>query len=320
MLKSYYFSFKGQGSTFCIGKNCLIIHHGGEKRRFSWWECCPKVSWFSIFFICYQYYFLEQKVSASMVGIRTLPSRFHDKTGNRHNANPVTDEDLDSQKEPTDKDLEFKTPWKTKRKLDIINPTKFFPLWIKLLLSGDQLDIEENIHQTDTTLASVSMLFHFYSITTLLSSYVFPYTALHVIAIDTSTTPRHQPLYSPWNKTHRTSISRLYNIYFWDITSMHFNFPGSFVTSLHVGPFPNAVHVFYGGVFAASVSNIKKTKSSVWNTVEYTLSRGDNIQEGIIWSDHGVCFCRRHFCSYKQIPWSNATNVFSPQITIVTVW
>lgn len=61
---------------------------------------------------------------------------------------------------------------------------------------------------------------------------------------------------------------------------MHFNFLGSFVTSLHVGPFPNVVHVCYGGVFAASVSNIKKTKSSVWNTVENILSRGDNIQEG----------------------------------------
>ena len=55
---------------------------------------------------------------------------------------------------------------------------------------------------------------------------------------------------------------------------------GSFVNSLHVGPFSNAVQICYGGVFAASVSNIKKTKSSVWNTVEKILSHGDNIQEG----------------------------------------
>jgi len=55
---------------------------------------------------------------------------------------------------------------------------------------------------------------------------------------------------------------------------------GSFVNSLDVGSFPNAVQVCYGGVFAASVSNIKKTNSSVWNTVEKILSRGNNIQEG----------------------------------------
>jgi len=51
----------------------------------------------------------------------------------------------------------------------------------------------------------------------------------------------------------------------------------SFVNSLDAGPFPNAVQVCYGGVFAASVSNIKKTKSSSWNTGEKILSRGNNI-------------------------------------------
>ena len=55
---------------------------------------------------------------------------------------------------------------------------------------------------------------------------------------------------------------------------------GSFVNSLHVDPFPNVVHVCYCGVFAASVSNLKKTKSFCWNIAEEILTRGDNIEEG----------------------------------------
>jgi hypothetical protein len=35
-----------------------------------------------------------------------------------------------------------------------------------------------------------------------------------------------------------------------------------------------------GGIFAASVKNIKKRKMEVWRAAERSLSRGDNIQEG----------------------------------------
>lgn len=54
----------------------------------------------------------------------------------------------------------------------------------------------------------------------------------------------------------------------------------SFVDKLDIGPLPKVVQVCYGGVFAASVSSIRKTKASVWKTSENILSRGDNIQEG----------------------------------------
>lgn len=40
------------------------------------------------------------------------------------------------------------------------------------------------------------------------------------------------------------------------------------------------VPLCYGGVFAASVSNIKRQDSSVWQKLETILSRGDNIEEG----------------------------------------
>jgi hypothetical protein len=40
------------------------------------------------------------------------------------------------------------------------------------------------------------------------------------------------------------------------------------------------VQVCYGGVFAASVKNIKKRKMEVWRAAEESLSRGNNIQEG----------------------------------------
>ena len=60
-----------------------------------------------------------------------------------------------------------------------------------------------------------------------------------------------------------------------DITDL-----GSFINILDPGPLPELVQVCYGGIFAASVSNIRKTKSSTWETAEKILSRGDNIVEG----------------------------------------
>ena len=55
---------------------------------------------------------------------------------------------------------------------------------------------------------------------------------------------------------------------------------GSFMKILDPGPLPELVQVCYGGVFAASLSNIRKIKSSTWETAEKILSRGDNIVEG----------------------------------------
>ena len=55
---------------------------------------------------------------------------------------------------------------------------------------------------------------------------------------------------------------------------------GSFMKILDPGLLPELVQVCYGGVFAASLSNIRKTKSSTWETAEKILSRGDNIVEG----------------------------------------
>ena len=60
-----------------------------------------------------------------------------------------------------------------------------------------------------------------------------------------------------------------------DITDL-----GSFINIIDPGPLPELVQVCYGGSFAASVSNIRKTKSSTWETAEKILSRGDNIVEG----------------------------------------
>ena len=55
---------------------------------------------------------------------------------------------------------------------------------------------------------------------------------------------------------------------------------GSWYASLGAGASSELVQVCYGGVFAASVSNIKKRNMSVWKAVEKSLSRGNNIQEG----------------------------------------
>jgi len=45
-------------------------------------------------------------------------------------------------------------------------------------------------------------------------------------------------------------------------------------------PLPELVQVCYGGIFAASLSNIRKVDNSVWKSAEIALSRGDNIEEG----------------------------------------
>ncbi len=44
--------------------------------------------------------------------------------------------------------------------------------------------------------------------------------------------------------------------------------------------YPELVQVCYGGVFAASYSNINKVDHSTWKRIEKALSRGDNIEEG----------------------------------------
>jgi hypothetical protein len=56
---------------------------------------------------------------------------------------------------------------------------------------------------------------------------------------------------------------------------------GALYDSLGAGPLPaEVVQVCYGGIFAASVPNIKTVDRPVWEKVEQILSRGDNIQEG----------------------------------------
>jgi hypothetical protein len=55
---------------------------------------------------------------------------------------------------------------------------------------------------------------------------------------------------------------------------------GDFYKTLNAKPSQEIVQVCYGGVFAASISNIKKQDMNVWKTLEKILERGDNIQEG----------------------------------------
>lgn len=55
---------------------------------------------------------------------------------------------------------------------------------------------------------------------------------------------------------------------------------GSFVDGLSLEKFPKLVSVCYGGVFAASVSSIKRVSKETWGKLEQDLSRGDNIEEG----------------------------------------
>lgn len=54
---------------------------------------------------------------------------------------------------------------------------------------------------------------------------------------------------------------------------------GHMMTSLNIKTQP-IVQVCYGGLFSASVSNIKKTNETIWKDVEKALSRGDSIEEG----------------------------------------
>ena len=56
---------------------------------------------------------------------------------------------------------------------------------------------------------------------------------------------------------------------------------GEFYNSFVDGaPIPQLVPVCYGGIFAASYSNIKRWPRSVYLNIEKILSRGDNIEEG----------------------------------------
>ena len=56
---------------------------------------------------------------------------------------------------------------------------------------------------------------------------------------------------------------------------------GVLYNSLGAGLLPaEVVQVCYGGIFAASVPNIKNIDWPIWEKVEQMLSRGDNIQEG----------------------------------------
>ena len=55
---------------------------------------------------------------------------------------------------------------------------------------------------------------------------------------------------------------------------------GSWFDSLDAGSPPPIVQVCYGGVFAAAVTNIKRTRMSIWEALEKSLSRANNIQEG----------------------------------------
>uniref|UniRef100_A0A7S3QHC4 Uncharacterized protein n=1 Tax=Chaetoceros debilis TaxID=122233 RepID=A0A7S3QHC4_9STRA len=45
-------------------------------------------------------------------------------------------------------------------------------------------------------------------------------------------------------------------------------------------PMPKLVQVCYGGIFAASVNNLKRTDDSIWKMAEESLTRGNNIHEG----------------------------------------
>ena len=65
------------------------------------------------------------------------------------------------------------------------------------------------------------------------------------------------------------------------------NYPNlkSFYESLHdkedlIYPPSSLVQVCYGGIFATTVSSIRRTDMSVWRMIQRRLSRGNNIQEG----------------------------------------
>jgi len=59
-----------------------------------------------------------------------------------------------------------------------------------------------------------------------------------------------------------------------------YNTMGKWWDSLNISVPTKIVQVCYGGVFAASVSNIMMRDISTWKQIEKTLTRGTNIQEG----------------------------------------
>ncbi|KAL7539072.1 hypothetical protein ACHAWF_006290 [Thalassiosira exigua] len=64
--------------------------------------------------------------------------------------------------------------------------------------------------------------------------------------------------------------------------SPSFKSMGSFTKALNPGDYhvSEVVPVCYGGIFAASVANIKAVDASIWKRATKLLSRGDNILEG----------------------------------------
>jgi hypothetical protein len=82
-----------------------------------------------------------------------------------------------------------------------------------------------------------------------------------------------------WNITRYESITK------YDMDKVPFGSAlanwDSFYKNLGAGSLEREiVQVCYGGIFAASVKNIKKMNMEVWRAAERSLSRGDNIQEG----------------------------------------
>jgi len=55
---------------------------------------------------------------------------------------------------------------------------------------------------------------------------------------------------------------------------------GEFLKAKNLNADESLTHVCFGGNFAASVANIKKTEETTWVGLERTLSRGNNIEEG----------------------------------------
>lgn len=55
---------------------------------------------------------------------------------------------------------------------------------------------------------------------------------------------------------------------------------GVYSQSLGIGPMQKIVPVCYGGVFAASVTQIKQRDLSLWKRIQASLERGNNIEEG----------------------------------------
>ena len=92
--------------------------------------------------------------------------------------------------------------------------------------------------------------------------------------------------------------------------SSNFTNLGAFVEALGKSPLQEVVPVCYGGVFAASVSNIKKRNPNVWRRLEHFLSRGNNIEEGHFAERLWASFLSPSLESYKlKALWDYAENV-----------